>query len=301
MIRSFTFQNILLTGFLLTSSVAYSQDDLLNELNEKEPKGKEYTFATFKGTRLVNGHSVETKKKHELELIISHRFGMLNSGPLNFWGLDEAYIRIGLEYGITDRLNVGVGRNSFNKIYDGYLKYKLLSQSKGAGSSPVTMTAFASTGIQSYPTKVEDPTLSFFDKATYTYQLLIARKFSPKFSFQVSPTLLHTNRIDEYLYNHDQYALGVGGRYKLTGSLSLNAEYYYRLDPKTPDLNRNPLAIGFDIETGGHIFQLIFSNTQGMVERTFINQTEGDFFSGDIHFGFNITRTFQLKSNLKTD
>ena len=299
MIRSFTSKTIgLVCGFFLVASVAYSQDDLLKELDEKEPEAKEYAFATFKGTRLVNGHSVETKKKHELELIISHRFGMLNSGPVNFWGLDEAYIRIGLEYGITDRFNLGVGRNSFNKIYDGYLKYKLLSQSKGPGSSPVTMTAFASTGIQSYPTKAEDPTLTFFDKATYTYQLLIARKFSPKFSFQISPTMLHTNRTDELLYNHDQYALGVGGRYKLTGSLSLNAEYYYRVEPKIPDLNHNSLAIGFDIETGGHIFQLILSNTQGMVERTFINQTEGDFAKGDIHFGFNITRTFQMKSNL---
>jgi opacity protein-like surface antigen len=287
-------------GLLLLTIVSFNlqaQEDLLKEIEDNEPKEKEYAFATFKGTRLVNGHSVETKKTGELEMIISHRFGKLNSGSVNFWGLDEAYIRIGLEYGITNRLTLGIGRNSYNKIYDGFFKYRLLRQSTGPGSSPLTVTVFASTGIQAYPTTAEDSTLSFFDRATYTYQLLIARKLSSKLSMQISPTLVHTNRIDQELYNNDQYALGVGGRYKLTGSLSLNAEYYYRISPKNSELYQDAFSIGFDIETGGHVFQLIFSNTQGMVERTFITNTEGKFFKGDIHFGFNITRTFQVKKN----
>lgn len=274
---------------------AFAQDDLLKELEEGEKKSKEYTFATFKGTRVVNGHSIETKGKGELEFIISHRFGRLNSGSFNFWGLDEAYIRLGLEYGITNRLGIGLGRNSFNKIYDGYLKYKLIRQSNGPGSSPVSITAFTSLGIQTYPQKEVDPTLNFADRFTFTYQLLIARKFSPKLSLQISPTIVHSNRVDQLIQNNDQYALGMAGRYKLTKSLSLNAEYYYRIDPHENTPYYNSIGLGIDIETGGHVFQLIVSNTQGMVERTFINETAGDFFGGDIHFGFNISRTFQLR------
>lgn len=270
-----------------------AQEDLMKELEEMEPKGTEFAIASFKGTRVVNGHSIETKKFGELEFIITHRFGRLNSGTVNFWGLDEAYIRIGLEYGITDRLGIGVGRNSFNDIFDGYLKYKLVRQ--GEGISPVTVTAFASTGVQTYPTKDEDSTLRFFDRATYTYQLLVARKVSEKLSLQVAPGLIHSNRVDQTLMKNDQYFLGVGGRYKLTRSLAINAEYYYRHDPHPETPYYNSIGIGLDIETGGHVFQLIFSNTQGMIERTFINESEGDFFKGDINFGFNITRTFQLK------
>ncbi len=277
--------------------LAHAQDDLLKELEASEPDKKILTEATFKGTRAVNGHSVETKGEGELEFLISHRFGRLNSGAYNFWGLDDAFIRLGFEYGITDKLGVGIGRNSFNKIYDGYVKYKIVGQSTGSVSFPVTITGFASAGIQTFPRSIDDPSLDFFDRATYTYQLLIARKFSPGLSLQLTPTIVHSNRVDQQILNNDQYALGLAGRYKLTRSLSLNAEYFYRINPVENSPYYNSLAFGFDIETGGHIFQLIVSNTQGMVERTIINETAGDFTKGDIHFGFNITRTFQLKRN----
>ncbi|XOV95273.1 MAG: DUF5777 family beta-barrel protein [Bacteroidota bacterium] len=280
---------------LIAGSFIINAQDLLAELEAMEPQNKEYTFATFKGTRIANGHSIETKGAGELEFIISHRFGALSSGAYNLWGLDAAYIRIGLEYGITDRLGVGVGRNSYNKIYDGYLKYKILRQSTGPGSIPLTVTAFASTAIQTIEQKTSDPTLVFTDRLTYTYQVLIARKFSPDFSFQVSPTFMHSNRVDQTMENNDMMALGFGGRYKLTRSFSVNAEYYLRLNEHPNSPYYNLIAIGFDLETGGHVFQFILSNTQGMVERTFISQTAGDFFGGDIHFGFNITRSFQLK------
>jgi Membrane bound beta barrel domain (DUF5777) len=273
---------------------ATAQDDLLKELQESEPVKAVYAEATFKGTRAVNGHSVETKGKGELEFLISHRFGRLNSGAYEFWGLDQAFIRLGFEYGINDRLGVGVGRNSFNKIYDGYIKYKLLRQQTGVKNLPVTITAFGSGAVQSVPRSTDDPTLVFSDRLAYTAQLHIARKFSSKLSLQLSPTIIHTNRVDQQIMKNDQYAIGIAGRYKLTRSLSLNSEYYYRVDPIEPSPYYNSLAFGLDIETGGHVFQLIISNTQGMVERTIINETTGDFSAGDIHFGFNITRTFQL-------
>ncbi len=289
--KKYPFVLILIVSISVSS---YSQD-LLGELEKNEKKDKEITIATFKGTRIINGHSIEMKGAGELEFIISHRFGTINSGSYNLYGLDQAYIRLGLEYGITDRFGIGIGRSSYNKIVDGYLKYKLIRQSSGAGSIPISVTAFANTGIQTYPQKAFDPTLTFFRRASYTYQLLIARKFSPEFSVQLSPTLVHTNRVDKTIANNDQLALGIGTRYKLTRSLAINAEYYYRINPHTNTPYYNSLGIGLDIETGGHVFQLVFSNTQGMVERTFINETADQFFKGGIHFGFNITRAFQLK------
>jgi hypothetical protein len=273
---------------------AIAQDDLLKELEESEQEKTVYTEATFKGTRAVNGHSIETKREGELEFLISHRFGRLNSGAYEFWGLDQAFIRLGFEYGINDRLGVGIGRNSFNKIYDGYVKYKVLRQQSGIKNIPVTITAFSSFAIQSVPRASDNPGILFSDRLAYTAQLHIGRKFSQNLSLQLSPTIIHTNLVDQQILKNDQYALGIAGRYKLTRSLSLNAEYYYRVDPVEQTPYYNSLAFGLDIETGGHVFQLIVSNTQGMVERTIINETAGDFLAGDIHFGFNITRTFQL-------
>lgn len=280
--------------FLIGKTVAIAQDDLLKELEQSETEKVNYTQATFKGTRTVNGHSIETKGKGELEFLISHRFGRLNSGSYEFWGLDQAYIRLGFEYGINDRLGIGIGRNSFNKIYDGYLKYKMVRQQDGAKNIPVSITGFTSLTIQSAPRSIDDPSITFDDRLAYTAQLLIGRKFSPKLSLQLSPTFIHTNQVNQLILKNDQLSMGVAGRYKLSRSLTLNAEYFYRLEPLEQTPYFNSLAFGLDIETGGHIFQLIFSNTQGMVERTIINETEGDFFNGDIHFGFNITRTFQL-------
>ncbi len=278
----------------LTCSIAEAvgQNDLLKELEQSSPPEKKFAFATFKGTRILNGHSVETKNRGELEVFIAHRFGRLNSGAVNFWGLDESYIRIGVEYGITDRFGVGVGRNSYYDIYDAYFKYKLLRQSKSG--APFTITALTGMGIQTYPTLKDDSTLSFFDRASYTYELLIARKLSPGVSLQFSPGLVHTNRVDQTLLKNDQYFLGIGGRCKLTPSVSLNVEYFGRINPHADSPYHNCLGIGFDVETGGHVFQFIFSNTQGMIERTFINESEGRFFKGGINFGFNITRMFQL-------
>jgi hypothetical protein len=282
--------------FLMIAPVSVvCAQDLMKELEEHEQDKKMPVEATFKGTRIVNGHSVEAKGKGELEFIIAHRFGRLNSGLYNLFGLDAAFIRIGLEYGISDRLIAGVGRNSFNKIYDGYLKYRVVRQSTGPGSSPISITAFGSTAIQTVTRKSDDPTIEFSDRLTYTMQALIARKFSPRFSLQLMPTYVHSNRVNQAILNNGQLALGVGGRYKITRSVAINTEYYYRVNPIANSPYYNSIGIGVDIETGGHVFQLILSNTQGMVERTFITETAGDFFNGDIHFGFNITRVFQLK------
>jgi hypothetical protein len=272
-----------------------AQEDLL-ELADNEISGdSSFEAATFKGTRLINGHSIETRKQGVLDVIISHRFGRLNSGAYELFGLDESNVRLGVDYGISDRLNAGVGRNSFEKTFDGFLKYKLFWQQEGSARKvPVSVVAFSSFALKTL--KSGDPAgeLDLNERLIYTYQLIVARKFSPAFSLQVSPTLVHRNAVLAETDPHDIFALGTGGRIKLTKRLSLNAEYYYQFNRVENSIIQDAFAIGFDIETGGHVFQLHFTNSRSMIEKGFITETTGDFLDGEIHFGFNISRTFQL-------
>jgi hypothetical protein len=284
----------IITVFLLISQISFAQSDLMKELEEETESKPELVSATFKGSRLVNGQSVETRSKRELEFIFAHRFGRINQGAYELFGLDQAFVRIGLEYGITDRFNAGFGRNSVDKTMDTYLRYKLLRQVSGGGM-PVTITAFGNAAVKTSPKKEDagyDITLQ--DRMSYTAQLLIARKFSPALSLQLMPSFVHKNTVDQSIESNDQFALGIGGRLKVSKSVSLNSEYYYRFN--VPDTNPyyNALGFGIDIETGGHVFQLVLTNTRGLTERAFITETTGQFFDGDIHLGFNVTRTFQF-------
>jgi hypothetical protein len=272
---------------------ASAQDDLLGEL-EKNTSAPAYIAQTFKGSRLVNGHTVETTGAGTLEFIFAHRFGRLNGGAYELFGLDDAFVRIGLEYGITDNLSVGVGRNSVDKTIDSYLKYRVLRQSKSG--VPVTITAFGSAAYQTSPRKEDAPDgFQNSDRLAYTGQLLIARKFTSSFSLQLMPTIVHKNYVADNTGANDQVAIGVGGRIKVSRSVSLNAEYYYRVNPDASTPYKDALGFAIDIETGGHVFQIVLTNTRGMIERAFITETDGDFFDGDIHLGFNVTRAFQLK------
>jgi hypothetical protein len=285
--------HILALILFLSPLFAYAQDDLLGEL-EKTTSAPAYIAQTFKGSRLVNGHTVETTGTGTLEFIFAHRFGRINGGAYELFGLDDAFVRIGLEYGITNNLSVGVGRNSVDKSIDSYLKYKVLRQSQSG--VPITVTAFGSAAYQTSPRKEDVPEgFENTDRLAYTGQLLIARKFTSSFSLQLMPTIVHKNFVADNTGANDQVAIGVGGRIKVSRSVSLNAEYYYRVNPDAATPYKDALGFAIDIETGGHVFQIVLTNTRGMIERAFITETDGDFFDGDIHLGFNVTRAFQLK------
>jgi hypothetical protein len=290
-------KNVILSlSICLNALGVFAQDDLMKELEQNQKTDIDYAFQTFKGTRLVNGHTVETKAKGTLEFIFAHRFGAINGGLYEMFGLDDAYVRLGLDYGITDNLSASIGRNSVDKTMDGYLKYKLLRQSKGARSFPVTVTALGGTAYKISPKKSAAPDgFQNVDRLAYIGQLLIARKFTPKFSMQIMPTIVHRNAVFQYMEKNDQIAIGMGGRIKVTKSVALTSEYYYRVGVPDNNTYHNTLGLGIDIETGGHVFQLVLTNTRGLTERAFITETEGDFGAGDIHLGFNVTRTFQLK------
>ncbi len=269
-----------------------AQDDLLAMLEEEQSDRTILTEATFKGTRVINGHSIETRKAGVMDFIISHRFGTLDGGGYELFGLDNAMIRIGLEYAPTDRLYIGLGRSSFEKTYDGFVKYRLLRQSTGNKEVPVSITWLSSLSIKTLKDPVNEPT--FVEKMASTHQVLMARKMNQNLSLQLMPSWVHKNFIGTEDNQNDAFALGLGGRMKLSQRVAIVAEYYHQF-AKINDNMLNPIAIGVDIETGGHVFQLQLTNATAMIPKGFITETSNDFFENQIHFGFNISRTFQLK------
>ncbi len=276
---------------LVIPAMSQAQDDLLNQLQKSDSIQAYPVTATFKSTRIVNGQSVETMKRKHLDFRISHRFGRVNSGAYQFFGLDQATMRMGFEYGVTDRFMVGVGRSTSQKVYDFFGKYKLIQQTSGAKHIPVSVTLFGGTGLATVNRELE-----FQDKIYYTAQVLIARKFGERFSMQVSPSYLYRNK--SLVVGDDKllWAVGIGGRYKLSKRVSVNAEYFWTAREKnTPTAPYyDSMSVGVDIETGGHVFQLHFTNSLGMIEKQFIGETTGSWGKGDIHYGFNMSRTFSF-------
>ncbi|MFY9280877.1 MAG: DUF5777 family beta-barrel protein [Bacteroidia bacterium] len=277
---------------LATTKLCLAQD--LDLLDEPELETIDYTTATFKTNRVVNGHSIETVAKNEFDFKISHRFGFLSGGPYDMFGLDQATMRIGGDYGITDNLNVGLGRSTVDKTYDGFVKYKFLKQSTGLKTMPVTATWISHMGITTLKWPQPDRKNYFSSRLHYTHQLLIARKFTEGLSIQLSPTLVHKNIVDSTKFKNDILSLGVGVRQKLTSRTTLNLEYYYVIPNQLEEDKTNVLSVGFDIETGGHVFQLFFTNSSGPFEKAFITDTKAKWLDGDIRFGFNIARVFNF-------
>jgi hypothetical protein len=281
--------------FLAMSQWMYGQEeaDLLDLLGEEEP-ATDYVTAAFKTSRVINGQSIENTAAGVLDVKISHRFGFLNTGFYELFGLDAATIRIGGDYGITEWLMVGVGRSSFEKTYDGFLKARILRQSTGAKHMPVSLSYVAGMAITTLRFQNPDRENYFSSRLFYTHQLLLTRKFSDGFTLQLMPTLVHRNLVRWSYEENDVLSLGIAVRQKLSKRITINVEYYHVFDDQLAPGYRSPLSIGFDIETGGHVFQLHFTNATSMIEKGFIGETIGNWADGDIHFGFNISRVFTL-------
>jgi hypothetical protein len=298
-------------AFVCASHILAQDIDLFKMLEEESIKENKtrtnYTSATFKSTRLINGHSVETLGKKILDFRISHRFDKFSDGFYEIFGLDRAKMRIGLDYGLTDRLMLGLGRSTYEKQYDGFFKYKILRQATGYRKMPVTVdftasvmrrrdtAALISELISNHAYSVKD--IPYSSKFYYSFQFIIARKFSEQTSLQIMPTLIHNNIVKKVSDPNNNIAIGIGGRQKISKRVSINGEYYYVLPAYKFEGTTNSLSFGVDIETGGHVFQLHFTNSTGMTERSFIARTakEGSQWSkGDINFGFNISRVFVI-------
>lgn len=278
----------LILVFLFSSSL-YAQDDLLDEIDQESPEDN-YATATFKGLKIVNFESTKLTAKKEFTLVVAHRFGTVKNGFDSFFGLDDAVTRLNFIYGVNDWLNVSVSRSSFQKIYEGAIKYRLVKQKEGG--SPFTIVGYNSFLINTALDEVNLPKLEFENRLGYATQLLIARKFNKDLSLQLMPTVFHDNYVQVNDQDNTQYALGVGGRYKLTKRWSINMDYGWHLNRSDNSPFKNPLSIGFDLETGGHVFQMHFTNAQGMNTNTFLGQGTGDWGDGDFFFGFNLSRVF---------
>lgn len=299
------FSLTLIFSAVTVSSFAQA-DSLMDALNnDPVAKKKEAVTATFKATRIINSSSVENLGQGVLDFRISHRFGGLDHGMENFLGLDNATTRIGLDYGITKWLMLGIGHSTLYKENDGFVKAKILAQQKNG--MPITLSYYGSMSVQcTKEPKLPDSTdkWHFSNRLYFANQLLIARKFNDWLSLQLMPTMVHYNIVDTSSYDNNTFAIGIGGRIKLSKRVAITGEYYYRINNADLTVDNpgrshgvptyNSLSVGVDVETGGHVFQMFFSNSPGMTERTFVAQTPDTWQKTGIHFGFNISRVFTV-------
>lgn len=270
------------------------EEDLLKLVGEDNPK-KEYVKYAFKSPRVISGHSIEFLNPGTMDFRILHRFGQLDQGYKNFFGLDQASMRMGFDFGLMRNLMFGFGRSTYKKELDGYIKYAPFLQSKGSYSFPVTIALVAGITMDGLSWADPDRKNYFTSRLAYYFQGIIGRKISEGFSLQVSPTVVHKNLVQLAVDPNDVYSVGIGGRLKLSKRMAFTWDYYYVLNPFTDNTYQNPASVGFDIETGSHVFQLHFSNSTGMNERAFITETTGRWEKMEIRFGFNLSRVFQLK------
>lgn len=276
--------------FLLPFYILAQEDDnLLDEIDNNNDLNN-FETAAFKGLKVVNFESTKMVSKDELYFVVSHRFGSVETGIKDFFGLDQAVTRLNFIYGISDGVNVGVSRSSFQKTYEASLKLRLLRQK--VSGTPFSIVMFNSLLINTILDDTELPNLQFRHRVGYTIQASISRKYNENLSIQLMPTLFHDNLAKFESQDNTQFALGIGGRHKLTKRWSLNLDYGLHLNRAENSPFKNPLSIGFDLETGGHVFQLHFTNAQPMNANTFLGQATGDWLDGDIYFGFNVSRVF---------
>ncbi len=280
-------KKLILAACLFGVITVNAQDDLLAELDSTQTVGENHVTAVFKGLQIVTLQTTKMPAKKEFYFVVSHRFGSVKDGISEFFGLDMATTKIGGVYGITDWFSVSASRHTMLKTYETAVKYRLARQ---GDSFPLEIVGYNTVDINTFLEKEDYPKIEFNDRLTYISQLLIARKLSDKVSLELVPSFIHKNLYNPMIENDNQFSVGAGGRVKLTKRLSLNAEYVYNVDK--PDFYVNPLSVGLDIETGGHIFQLIFANSQSMTESGYITHAAGDWGDGDFFFGFNLYRVF---------
>lgn len=299
-------KSIFLSFLLLCSLVSFAQDDLLNMLEEEveQESTSEKVTATFKAKKLINANTIETTKKKTLDVNITHRFGNMLIGKADghhtMWGLDNATnIRISVDYGITDKLSVGVGRSKTQEHIDGNIKYRFLEQKQNG--IPISAAYYVNMAITAVAEIPED---QFVNRLSYVHQLIIASKLSNAISLEVLPTLVHRNLVDKRNIHpengstdeNDLFALGFAGRFKFTKRAAFVIDYFLPFSNYRASGNGyyNALGVGIEIETGGHVFLVNFTNSAGIIENDFLPHTRSSWADGQYKLGFNISRVFSF-------
>jgi opacity protein-like surface antigen len=284
--------SVLLLFFLFSfSGVAQTIEELLDDQSAEKTK-TEYTSAAFKSVQLINSHTTKLPDKGDLVFLISHRFGPVSAGFSDLWGLDLATIRLGFEYGLTETTSLGIGRSTYKSNFDVFAKQLLLRQSTGAVNMPITLGVIGSANISSDKWPNDGRDYLFAHRLSYSLQLLATRKFNRSISLMLMPTYIHRNLVKNAADQNDVFAIGAGGRFKVSNRVALTAEYHYLLPGQTATDFINPLSVGVDIETGGHVFQLFFTNASSIYDAAYIAETTANWLKGNVRFGFNISRTF---------
>lgn len=271
---------------ILCPFALFAQDDLLSEIDSVATNEK--VESAFKGLKIVNIESTKLAAKGDLYFIVAHRFGSVKDGFKGFFGLDNAVTQLKFVYGVNDWLTISGARSEV--VYDFSAKYSLQPQIKDG--FPVSIVGFSSIGINNLLDESIYPKLEFNNRMIYVSQVLVSRKFNNKLSLQLAPTFFHENFVVDDNQDNSQFALGMGGRYKLSNRWSLNVDYAAHLNRASTSPYKNPLSVGVDLETGGHVFQMHFSSSQGIHESGFLGNTTGDWSKGQVFFGFNMLRVF---------
>jgi len=264
----------------------FAQEDLLAGLDSVPANQK--VESAFKAMKIVNLESTKLAAKKDFYLIVAHRFGSVKDGFEGFFGLDNAVTQIKFLYGLTDWLTVAAARSE--QAYDVSGKFLIASQT--TTGLPVSIVSFNSVAFNNTLKESNYPKLQFENRMTYVTQILVSRKFSEKLSLELAPTFFHENFVLEDDQDNSQLAIGMGGRYKIAKRWSINVDYAVHTNRAADSQFRNPLSIGVDLETGGHVFQMHFTNSQGIHEAGFLGQTKGNWANGNVFFGFNLVRVF---------
>jgi hypothetical protein len=274
---------------LICSLVVFSQDELLNEI-DTDIVNPTYTSAVFKGLKVINFESTKLVANKGFSFIVSHRFGSVKNGFQNLFGLDEAVTHLNFVYGLSENINISASRSSNQKIYEVATKFRLVNQQ--AGKMPFTVVGYTSVLANTSLDTDNLPKLEFKHRLSYVAQLLVSRKINKNLSLILSPTFFHDNYLTDDLQDNSQYGLGFGGRYKLGKRWSFNTEYGVHLNRSDNSLYKNPFSLGVDLETGGHVFQLLFTNSQSMYTNGVFGTSTGEWGESDVYFGFNLARSF---------
>ena len=279
-----------LVFFLFSVVVTNAQDNLFKELDTDSIAKKEIATAGFKGLQVCTMQSTKLASKGEWYFLVAHRFGDLTEGFDNFFGLDNALTKIGGLYGATDWLTLGFSRQTYNRIYELTIKYKFANQE--VNGFPVSIVGYNTMDINSNLSEDEFPYLKTSNRFAFSTQLLISRKFSNAFSLELNPIFIRKNLYETLFEKADNFLLALGGRHKVSKRISVNAEYAFRLNAKETSFYHNPVTVGMDVETGGHVFQLVFSNSQPMNDVSYFTNATGITDGKGIYFGFNLYRVF---------
>lgn len=281
MTKTFLFLSIFASGF------AFAQEDLLKDIDTIQTKNTEISQPAFKALQIVTGQSTKLTAKNEWYIVVAHRFGDVSKGFKDFFGLDDASTKLGVIYGVTDNISLSLSRETNLKTFEGAVKYNLVKQNE---NFPVDIVGYNVMAVNTDLSKDNYPHLKFGDRLSYLTQALISRRFNENFSLQLTPSYVHKNLYEPMIEDKDQFLTGLGGRYKISKRISINAEYFVNFDDHS--FYKNPLSIGMDLETGGHVFQLLFSNSQLNSDIGYLTNASGKWEKGQIFFGFNLYRVF---------